>query len=105
MSDDEFDKNEIVCDEFQEASYCKFFLLWFYRFVLCKLFLYYLPLLLDMNEIESLTVYKVFFCPGFEYMHVSIHLYKHLAFFICCKVFKSFFHFNITWSRCACLFR
>lgn len=42
-----------------------------------------LPLLLDMNEIKSLTVYKVlyrvFFCSGFEYMHVSVHIYKHLA--------------------------
>lgn len=54
-----------------------------------------MPLLLDMNEIKSLTVYKVckvFFCPGFGYMHVSVHIYKHLAFFfICCKVLSPFF--------------
>lgn len=90
-----------VCGEFhQEASYCLFFVNVFFSLLFISLFCVncfcILPLLLDMNEIKSLTVYKVlyrvFFCSGFEYMHVSVHIYKHLAlyFFFClicfCKV-------------------
>lgn len=76
------------CGEFhQEASYCLFILFMFFSLLFISLFCVncfcILPLLLDMNEIKSLTVYKVlyrvFFCSGFEYMHVSVHIYKHLA--------------------------
>lgn len=70
-----------------------FFLFMFFLLLFISLFCVncfcILPLLLDMNEIKSLTVYKVlyrFFCSGFEYMHVSVHIYKHLALYFFCLI-------------------
>lgn len=55
-----------------------------------------MPLLLDMNEIKSLTVYKVckvFFLSGFRlYACIGTHIQTFsIFFFICCKVLSPFF--------------
>lgn len=80
-----------VCGKFhQEASYCCFFVYDFVnRFVLCKLFLYFAAAAgyerdLILNSLQSFV--QVFFCSVFEYMHVSVHIYKHLALYFFCLV-------------------
>lgn len=89
-----------VCGEFhQEASYCLFFVYVFFLLLFISLFCVncfcILPLLLDMNEIKSLTVYKVLYRVFFvlvsnicmyRYTYTNIQLCIFFCLICFCKV-------------------